>query len=235
MDAASALRAIRKAWYLVLIGAVAAVAAAVALNMSEAEVYESSSTYIVTPSLDASDPDAVQESIRTLDDARSRAIVATYAEVLESGSLHTEAGLSVGLDDVAVDDYEFSAAILPEANVVELVVRGPQPQATVLLSGAVGTMAAERFSELYQIYGIVLLDAPAIPTSPSNTPLTQVIVMAAALGSLAGAALALLWGAPQVRREQSRQRRLLSYAVSEEPSVVTPLRHREDRQAAGSG
>ena len=76
---------------------------------------------------------------------------------------------------------------------------------------------------------------PSTPTSPANTPLMQALVMAAALGSLAGAALALLWGAPQVRREQSRQRRLLSYAVSEEPSVVTPLRHREDHRAAGSG
>jgi len=235
MDAPSVLRAIRRAWYLVLIGAIGAVAAAVFLNMSAVDIYETSSTYIVTPSLDATNPDAVQESIRTLDDARSRAIVATYAEVLESGSLHTEAAFSVGLDDIAVADYEFSAAILPEANVVELTIRGPQPQAAVLLSGAVGTMAAERFSELYQIYGIVLLDAPVVPASPSNTPLMQVIVMAAALGSLAGAALALLWGAPQVRREQSRQRRLLSYTVSEEPSVVTPLRHREDRQAAGSG
>ena len=50
-----------------------------------------------------------------------------------------------------------------------------------------------------------------------------------------GSALALLWGAPQVRRIQQRERRLLSYSVSGEPSVVTPLRNREDQQAAGSG
>lgn len=209
MDASSALRAIRRGWYLVVLGVIGAVAAAAVLNLTADPIYETSSTYIVTPSLDTTNSDAVQESIRTLDDARSRAIVATYAEVLESGSLHTEAALTVGIDEITAKDYEFQAAILPEANVVELTIRGPVPQATVLLSGAVGAMAAERFSELYQIYGIVLLDAPATPTSPANTPLLQALVMAAALGSLAGAALALL-GVPRKCAGNSRDSAVFS-------------------------
>jgi len=176
----------------------------------------------------------VQESIRTLDDARSRAIIATFAEVLDSSGIHAEAARGVGIAELAVSDYNFSSAILPEANVVELTILGPVAHATVLLSGAVGNLAAERFSELYQIYDIVLLDPPLTPTSPANTPLLQTLVMAGALGTLAGAALALLWGAPKVRKVKQRERRLLAYGVSEQPSVVTPLR-REDHRAAGSG
>jgi len=235
MNASTALTAIRKGWYLVLAGILGSISVAVALEASADPFYQSAATYIVTPIQNPVDPDVIQESIRTLDDARSRAIVATFAEVLESGGIHREAASTVGIDEPTVADYEFSAVILPEANVVELTVQGPVPQATVLLSGAVGSLGAARFSDLYQIYDIVLLDPPAIPTAPANTPFLQTLVMAGALGLLAGAALALLWGAPRVRREQQRQRRLLSYAVSEEPSVVTHIRTREDQRAAGSG
>lgn len=235
MDASTALLAIRRAWYLVLAGVIGAMATAFALHAMAEPFYETVGSYVVTPAQNPTDPGAVQESIRTLDDARSRAIVATFAEVLDSSGIQAAAAENVGIQGLSADDYDFSAVILPEANVVELTVRGPRPQATVLLSGAVGDLAAARFSELYQIYDIVLLDAPATPTEPANTPLMQQLVMAAALGMLAGAALALLWGAPKVRRIQQRERRLLSYAVSEEPSVVTPLRNREDQQAAGSG
>ncbi|MCJ7725502.1 MAG: hypothetical protein MUP76_03840 [Acidimicrobiia bacterium] len=235
MDAATALRAIRRGWYLVVIGVAAAIGVTVVMQLAAEPFYQTSATYIVSPMQDPADPTVVQESIRTLDDARSRAIVATFAEVLDSGGIHAEAARLVGIDDLVSTDYDFSSAILPEANVVELTVRGPQASATVLLSGAVGDLAAERFSELYQIYDIVLLDPPVTPTSPANTPLMQMLVMAGALGLLVGAALALLWGAPRVRRNQQRERRLLAYAVTEDPTVVTHLRSREDQRAAGSG
>ncbi len=234
MDASTALRAIRRGWFFVLLGVVGAVGAAVALHASVEPFYQSSATYVVSPIQDSGDSAAVQESIRTLDDARSRAIVATFAEVLDSGGIHAEAVDAVGIAGLSVSDYDFATAILPEANVVELTVRGPEAYATVLLSDAIGTLAAERFSDLYQIYDITLLDPPAVPTSPANTSLMQTLVMAAALGVLAGAALALLWGAPKLRRVHQREQRLLSYTVSEQPSVVTPLR-REDHRAAGSG
>lgn len=235
MDASQVLRAIRKGWLFVLLGVAGAIAAAVALHATAQPVYESTARYIVSPALDPADPASVQESIRTLDDARSRAIVATFTEVLGSTSIHDEAARSLGIDPASVAGYRYEATIRPEANVVELRVRGPVPQVTVLLSGEVGSLAAERFSSLYQIYDIVLLDAPAVPTTPSNPTLLQTLVMAGALGVLAGAALALLWGAPRLRREQARHRRLLSYTVAEDTDVVTPLRSREERRAAGAG
>lgn len=235
IDAGTVVRSIRKGWFLVVLGALSAVGAAFALHATADPFYESTATYVVTPIQDPTDPAAVQESIRTLDDARSRAIVATFTEVLESGAIQAEAARSAGLGEDAADAYEVAAVILPEANVVELTVRGPDPQGTVLLSGAIGGLGAARFTELYQIYDIVLLDAPIVPDSPANPTLLQTAVMAGALGLLVGAALALIWGAPRVRREQRRERRLLSYSVSEDPGVVTPFRHREDRRAAGSG
>ena len=235
MDASTVLRAIKKGWYFVLLGLLGAAAVAIAINASAEPFYESSARYIVAPAKDPVDPGTVGEGIRTLDDARSRAIVATFAEVLGSGTIHQEAARSLGLDELTSADYSYRSAILPEANVIELTVRGPNPQMTVLLSGTVGGSASEKFTELYQIYDIVLLDAPTTPTAPSNPTLLQTLVMSGALGLLAGGALALLWGAPKVRREQRMHRRLSSYTTPEQASVVTPLHSREDRRATGAG
>jgi len=235
MDASTALRAIRKGWYFVMLGLLGAVAVAMTMQASAEPFYESSARYVVAPVKNPTDPGTVEQSIRTLDDARSRAIVATFAEVLGSGTIHQEAARTLGLDEFAGAGYTFRSAILPEANVVELTVRGPAPQMTVLLSGAVGGSAAEKFTELYQIFDIVLLDAPTIPTSPSNPTLVQTLVMSGALGLLAGATLALLWGAPKVRRQQRMHRRLSTYVTPDQSAVVTPLHRREDHRATGAG
>jgi uncharacterized protein involved in exopolysaccharide biosynthesis len=230
MDTSTALRAILKGWYFVALGALAAIAIAVYLEATALPVYESSATYIISPTLDDPTVD-VGDSVNTLDDARSRAIVATYAEILSSDAVHIEAVTSLGLDTGALADYEFKAAILPEANVVELTVVGPSPQITVLLSAAVGGIGSERFVALYQIYDVGLLDPAVAPTTPSNPTLVQTIVMAGGLGVLAGAAVALLFGAPRVRRANRMRSRLSAYT----DPAVTPLHRPEDRRASGVG
>lgn len=233
MDTSTALKAIRKAWYFVALGAVAAVAVAVYLEATALPMYDSSATYIVSPRL--GDPAIdVEESVKTLDDARSRAIVSTYAEILGSDSVHQEASADLGLDPGALDEYSFKAVVLPEANVVELTVRGPSPQLATLLSGTVGGLAAERFTALYRIYDVGLLDPADTPTAPSNPTLLQTIVMAGGLGVLAGAAVALLVGAPRVRRQDRMHRRLTAY-VDPHRSVVTPLHRGEEHRVTGVG
>jgi capsular polysaccharide biosynthesis protein len=233
MQTSMALRSMAKGWYFVVLGLLAAVGAAVYLEATAVPVYDSSATYIISPKLD--DPAiSVEESVKTLDDARSRAIVSTYAEILSSESVHREASAGLGLDVTALADYDFNAAVLPEANVVELMVRGPDPQTTTRLSAAVGDLASERFTDLYLIYDVGLLDPAVAPTSPSNPTLVQTIAMACGLGLLAGAAVALLFGAPRVRREDRMRRRLTAYADSG-GSVVTPLHRGEEHRASGVG
>jgi capsular polysaccharide biosynthesis protein len=235
MEASLALRAIRRGWLLVLMGIAGAMSAGVTLHISADPVYESSARYIVAPVQDPTNPSTLQDGLRTLDDARSRAIIATFTQVLDTPTIHYEASLAAGIDAAALDGYTFRSAILPEANVVELVVRGPLPDATVALSNAVGTAAAARFTDLYPIFRISLLDAPAPPTGSANPTLIQTLATTGALGLLLGGGLALLWGAPRVRRERARHRRLLAYTVTEDPGVVTPLHRPQDRRASGAG
>jgi capsular polysaccharide biosynthesis protein len=232
MDLSSALRSIRKAWYFVALGILAAVSVAVLMNSTTLPVYESSATYVVTPSQDPNID--ITESVRTLEDPRSRAIVSTYAEVLASDAIKEEAATTLGLDLAGLEEYAVRSVVLPEANVVELTVTGPSPQIIVLLSTTAGALAADRFVELYQLFDIVLLDPAVIPTTPANPTLMQTAVMAAALGLLGGTVLALMWGAPKVRKQGKMRHRVDTYGDRASDANVTPLGLHRGR-ASGAG
>lgn len=232
MDLSTALRSIQKAWYFVALGVLAAVSVAVLMNSTTLPVYETSATYVVSPSQDPTIDTA--ESVRTLDDPRSRAIVSTYAEILVSEAVQQEAAGALGLDLAGLEEYQFRSVVLPEANVVELSVTGPSPQIVVLLTNTSGNLASTRFIELYQLFDIVPLDPPVLPTMPANPTLAQTAVMAGALGLLGGLILALLWGAPKVRKQGRMRRRVDSYGERAERGTVTSMELHRNR-AAGAG
>lgn len=232
MDPSTALRSIRKAWYLVALGVLAAVSVAVVMTSTTLPVYETSATYVVSPSQDPTIDTA--ESVRTLDDPRSRAIVSTYAEVLVSEAVRREAAEGLGLDLAGLGEYQFRSVVLPEANVVELSVTGPSPQIVVLLANTSGDIGAARFIDLYQLFDIVQLDPPPLPTTPANPTLTQTAVMAGALGLLGGLILALLWGAPKVRKQNRMRRRVDTYGERAGQGTVTSIELHRNR-AAGAG
>ena len=226
MDTSSALRAIGRGWYFLVIGAVAAAIAAVILTSSQAPVYEASATYIISPRLD--DSAGAAESVRTLDGDRARAIVSTMVEVMTSDTVQQEAASTIGMGAATLAAYSVAAVVLPEAYVAELRVTGPEPQNAVLLSSAVGDLAAERFVALYQIYDVGLLDPAGLPRAPVNRSVVETAVMAGALGLLAGALVALLAGAPLIRRSRKMQSRLSHYG-----GEATVTRLPTERREAG--
>ncbi len=228
MDAATALRALRRGWFLVLIGGAVAATAAFALAGTATPQYEASSTYVVSPAGGAGTSD-VAESIRTLDDARSRAIVSTFVEVLSSGTVHDRGAALAGLSEQILEDYSIRAAVLPEANVVELTVRGPTPEVVAALSGTIGISAAETFVDLYKIYDVSQLDAAEVPDAPAGRGLVTTVALAGLLGLAAGAAVALLWGLAAGPASNRLQARLASYD-RERSAVITPLRSDRDQR-----
>jgi len=210
MDARTALQALLRGWYFILLGVVAAVVAAVALSASEPPSYAAESTYVVSP---APNDDAfeVAEGVRTLDSSRSRAIMATYTEIIASQTVLADAAAGLGLTPADLEPYSITAAVVPEANVALMRVSGPDPELTASLSTAVGQVAAERFITLYQIYAVQLLDPPQSPAPRAPGGLLQTAALATALGLAGGSGMALLWHAPRMRRRRLMESRLDAY------------------------
>jgi uncharacterized protein involved in exopolysaccharide biosynthesis len=221
MDTPTALRAVRRGWYFLVIGTAVAATAAFVLAGTATPQYEASSTYVISPG-GATGTSDVTESIRTLEDARSRAIVSTFVEVLSSDTVHARGAALAGLSDEVLEDYTVRAVVLPEANVVELTVRGPTPEVTAALSGAIGIGAAETFIDLYKIYDVSQLDGAEVPDTPAGRGLAATVALAALLGLAGGAAVALLWGLATDTSPNRLQTRLASYD-RELTAVITPL------------
>ena len=221
MEPSVALRAIRQAWYIVVLAVLGAIATAVLLTMMAPLAYSTSSTYVVSPG--TGDTFEVAEAVRTLDTTRGRAIVATYVEILSSDAVQAAAAGELGADPSLLREFQIVAVILPEANVVSVTVTGPNPNTAVFVSEAAGAAAARRFVDLYPIYSVSVLDAPIVPTSPMNRDLSRTIVLAAALGMAVGGLVALAVGLPRVRRSRMMSQRLSSYADNEMPPNVASM------------
>ena len=218
MDGTSAFRSLRRFWWVVLAAVVAAAGAGYLLAAREPLRYESVASYVVSPR--AGDSADVTESVRTLDPARARALVSTHVEILTSAAVQEAAAAAAGLGAFP-DGYRVEAIVAPEAYVAELRVTGPEAAQAAVLSGAIGTEASRRFAELYPIYDIVLLDPASVPNDPVNRSPVETALLGAALGLMAGLAIAVLAGAPRVRRRRHMQERLEAYGTPD--ATVTPF------------
>ena len=219
MDGITVLRALRRTWWIVVVAVVAAAGAALYLGSRQELRYQSVASYVVSPHQGDATADVI-ESVRTLDQARARALVSTYVEMLTSIAVQDEAAVALGRG-VFPEDYEVDAIVAPEAYVAELQVTGPDAADAALLSGAIGTAASARFVGLYQIYDIVLLDPASVPAGPVNRSPVETALLGAVLGLMAGLAIAVLAGAPRVRRRRHMQERLEAYGTPD--TTVTPF------------
>jgi len=226
MDGSTVLRALRPTWWIVVVAVVAAAGAALLLASQQETRYQSVATYVVSPS--QGEPAAVTESVRTLDPARARALVATYVEILTSTAVQDEAAGAYGLSTFP-EEYEVTAVVAPEAYVAELRVVGPQPDDAAALAEAIGGEASARFVGLYQIYDVVELDPASVPDEPIGRGLLETVLLGAALGLVVGLGIAILAGAPRVRRRRHMQTRLEAYGGADATVTLLPADRREPR------
>lgn len=228
LDWAFVRQAVRRGWALVLVAVVAAVSVTLALTLTKEEAYSSTARYVLSPRPAGSTFD-VAEAISTLDSSRSRAIVATYTEILTSDAVFNEAVTRAGYNPADVSSYEVTAAIAPEANVVQFSVTGRTPEIAKDLAVAVGAVGTRAFMDLYLIYDVTVLAAPAVPDVPIDAGLPQLLTLAVGLGLMAGFGAALLYGAPHVRRRRETAARLDAYGDAPSPNVTAFPRERTAR------
>lgn len=226
MDFRGALRAIALGWYYPALGLLVALGAAAFIYTQSTPVYEARATYVVFPYSAPDDLD-VAESVKTLDSTRSRSIMTTLVEIVESEAVRADAAAAAGLDLAGLEDYKVAGVVLPEANLIATTVHGPDPAVTVQLSSAIGDAAIARFVAFYRIYDAEALDAATLPTSPSNRGLIELGGMAAILGLLVGSAVALLRDPEPGSRRSTMHGRLGAYGN------VTPIREHDRYQRVG--
>lgn len=197
------LKMLRKGWWIVLLTALVAVNAAFVVAYFTEPVFLANAKFIVSPNPSVIAEYDVVNSLEALD---KRSTVATYGEFLNSRRVYLDALTALGLDAADMEDYTPTAVVLPEANVLELTVTGPNPEIASAIANMIGILTIDSVNRLYRAYVVSVLDAATPPVIPISPQPVRDAGLALALGLIAGVSLAILSEQIRIPLESYRNR-----------------------------
>ena len=192
MELREYIRILVKRWWLIIPMTLIAVTLTVFFSFSRTPVYESVSTYVTR--LDAR-LSSVDETIYGLDTLTSQQrIFVTYCQVMTSQSALAQGMELLNIPPGTVDmaKYDISCNVLPESNVLMLIVRGQAPLLVEKLNTAIGLAGMERVNELYHAFPINSLDTTVLNEDPVSPNHISNAILGGAMGIIVSVTLALL-------------------------------------------
>jgi capsular polysaccharide biosynthesis protein len=163
---------------IVVAGLAAAIAGLLFVRTQPAQ-YETSARFIIAPSPEILDDRDVVNTLDAL--ANRRATVATFGEVVLSERTFEEAVKAVGFTPVQAEQTRVSVVVLPEANVVEVFVRGPRPELAEEMLEFLGSESTAYFRSLYKVY---LVESLGVVSTEQVAPKPlQTVPVAGVLGA----------------------------------------------------
>ena len=201
-------RALQRGWWIIVLTALLAVNFSLLVSYLTPPVYQVSSRFIVSPN--AGIYDNSWDIVSSLDTLDRRSIINTYKEILASPSIYgTSPELQEIPANVLASDYQISVVVVPETNILRLVVEGPDPSRAVTIATAIGTQALDAINKLYPVYNFSVLENPELPTEPIRPRTVQNAGLALLIGGIIGTVLAFSKEQLQRSFEQLRQRSIL--------------------------
>jgi diguanylate cyclase (GGDEF)-like protein len=197
------LQMLRRSWWMVALATLVALNVALISALVTTPQYQTSTRFVVSPNAELLTGKDVITSLEALD---KRSIVSTYAEFLNSRRIHEETIAALNMTPEAFDEYTVNAVVLPDANIIELTVSGPDPVTTALLANSIGQRTIDYIGLLYRAYDISVLDSAIPPTEPYIPQPARDVSLALVLGLVGGAALAILSEQIRIPIETYRQR-----------------------------
>jgi diguanylate cyclase (GGDEF)-like protein len=183
------LRMLQRGWWIIIVTTLAAVVVTLVASYLATPIYRATSRFVISPSAGfVAEGNNVLNSLATLD---KRSIITTYAEILNSPRIHRETFALLGLNEADLQDYTYNAVVLPDTNIIEFSVTGPDPRTVTLLVNAIGQHVVEYVQGLYMVYEMTLLDPSVVPVRPISPQPIRDAGVALVLGFAVGVMLAL--------------------------------------------
>jgi diguanylate cyclase (GGDEF)-like protein len=186
------LRMLQRSWWIIALTALAAVCASLMASYLATPMYRSTARYIVSPNPTYVKNGVDYNLIYSLDTLDKRSIITTYAEVLNSPRMYDDTVKALKLTALDVRGYSYSAVVLPDTNIIEFSVEGPNPKLVAALTETMGQHAVNYLESLYQVYDMTLLDPASVATEPISPQPLRDAGVALVIGLVLGAGLALL-------------------------------------------
>ncbi|MBM7843055.1 YveK family protein [Herpetosiphon giganteus] len=197
------LRMLGRGWWLIALAALTGATLALARSYVTEPEYRTRTRLLLSPNLARVDSGQELYSVTTL---QNRTIVNTIAEILNSGSPFKETGGGLNLPPSEVVRYKNNAVTVPEANVLEVYVDGPDANTTALLANSLAQRTIDFVDQKYPSYSLTVLD-PALPSSVPQSPKpVRDTTLALILGAVVGAIIAIVQAQLKTPLEALRRR-----------------------------
>jgi uncharacterized protein involved in exopolysaccharide biosynthesis len=186
-------------WWLVLLTVTVATGSTAWLAQTQTPTYRTHTTLVVGPNESLTTPREIVDSLDTLD---RRSVVATFAMLPSSRTVRDRTGQQLRLTDKQLAAYKVTTAVLPDTNVLEVSVEGPNPRFAAAFADAVAVQTIGYTREFSPIYGMKVLDRATVPSTTTEPNLFRRLLVGALLGLLIGVGAAFLLD--RLRRHGSR-------------------------------
>src|SRR5258708_23841184 len=191
MELRSYFGILRKWWWFILPLTLLALTIAMIVSYRQPTIYQTLSTYVTRLDAGTSSPN---ETLYGLDTLTSRTnLFQTYCQVFTSQFVRKAAYDLINISPTtSLDPYSASCTVLPDTNVLMLIVQGPSPVLSERLSQAIGVAGVARANTLYPYYGIQPLHFPTTKALTTASNPTQAGLLGGILRLTVGILLALM-------------------------------------------
>jgi diguanylate cyclase (GGDEF)-like protein len=197
---------IQKGWWIIVLAVLASMNVTLIIDFFSSPMYEATTRMIVLPNPDSFAGKDFVSSLTSLDNS---SIVTTYSDVFDSEFNQQTFISTLNLTDAEIEEYTQSTVILPDSNVMEIYVTGPDPEIVAQWANGVARTGIDYMKTLYQVYEVNILDVAMVPTDPISPQPVRDVSLGAVLGLLIGVILAILRDQLRIPLEAYRQRRLI--------------------------
>jgi capsular polysaccharide biosynthesis protein len=199
-------RMLQKGWWIILLAFLTTINMTLIMDYFAPPVYEAKTRMLVVPNPESFTGQGFISSLNSLDGS---SIVTTYADVFDSEFIRQAFVDSLKLTEAQKKEYTQKTVVLPNSNVLELYVTGPDADIAVQWANGVARSGIDYMKNLYQVYNLNILDAAVIPEKPISPLPSRDIPLGGVLGLIIGIILAILREQLRIPLEAFRQRRLL--------------------------
>jgi len=197
------IKALSNGWKWIILVILLAVVVSLAISATTVPLYRSEATFIIAPNKNLPSSRDVVSAFTALD---TLDIFSTYADILSSDRVYTEAQKNLDADETVLAGYQRTTRMNPNSIILSLIVEGPDPRMAAQLANQVGGYGIQFINAYFTVFEIDFLDQAAAAAQPFQPQTLRSALIFAAGGFLLGMLIVIIKEFSEIPLNQFVQR-----------------------------
>jgi len=197
------IKALSNGWKWIILVVLLAVVLSLVISATTVPLYRSEATFIIAPNKNLPSSRDVVSAFTALD---TLDIFSTYADILSSERVYSEAQKNLDADETVLSEYQRSTGMSPESIILSLIVEGPDARVAAQLANEVGSYGIQFINAYFTVFEIDFLDQATPAVQPFQPQTLRSALIFAAGGLLVGMLIVIIKEFSEIPLNQFVQR-----------------------------